>query len=250
MAVPDELAAYKALHDRLLNEKPADAVHDPAECPLCAMTDDTTGGKPTDDTRGGSMSTTTHTDEELKAAVDAAVAPHLARIKDLEASQQTSEVDAAVAAAKAELEGQIAELQTQLDAKVLEAQTEKERADGITAWLDEEKVKAEQAALVDARKSERIDKVKEVASFPQEYLDANADRFAAMSDEDFEVALEGWKAISKPEGSGGGGGDHIPDKTGLHAARDETTNKNGKTSTAVKELIGSRRNGRVDLSSL
>jgi hypothetical protein len=243
MAAPESLVAYKALHDRLLAEKPDGATHDETACPICAMTDEP-GGTTDDITEGGSMSTT-YTEEELKAAVDAATLPLAARIKDLEASHQESEVEAAVAAAKAESDAKIAEVQAELDAKVIEAEAEKTRADGIVAWLDEQKTIAEQAAVAEARKAERLDAVKEVANFPAEYLEKNADRFAAMSDEDFDTAIDGFKAaIARTEEKGDG----IPAKTALHAGLDTTTD-NGKT-TAVKALIGARRSGRVDLSSL
>lgn len=230
----------KALHDRLLAEKPADAMHEP--CRLCSQIDD--DGGPADATEGGSMSKT-YTEEEMQAEVAKATAELDTRVKDLEASQQVSEVESKINAARAEKDAEIVELQMQLDAATLSAQTEKERADTIVAWLDEEKVAAEQAAVVSARRDERLAKVKEVASFPEGYLTKHADRFAAMGDEDFEAHLEGLREIAsatKPTG------DTVPAKTGLHASRDDSGRT---TSSAGRDLISMRRTaGRVNLSNL
>lgn len=231
-----EMPALKVLHDRLLAEKPEGASHDADACPLCAYSEDTGGGN------GGQDVTVT--DEQITAAVDEATKPLLARIAELENSAQVTEVESAKAAVKAEFEAKLAEIQKDLDDKVLEAQTEKDRADAMVAWLEGEKTRLDEQAALEARKDERLAKVKEVASFPDEYLDANAERFAAMSDEAFEVALEGWKAIAAK--GGGEGGDRVPDKTGLHAARDSEVTGG----SVLKEVIGLRRNGRLDLSSL
>lgn len=234
-----ELPALKVLHDQLLAKKPDGADHDPAACPLCAYSEDTGGGDGRPDVSAAADEAT------IKAAVDEATKPLLARIAELEKSAETSEQEAAVAAVRAEYEGKLSDLQAQLDGKVLEAQTEKERADLLVAWLEGEKEAQEQAAELASRKDERLAKIKEVASFPDEYLSEHAERFAAMSDDDFATTLESWKAIgAKKDGEAG---DRIPSGTALHAARDSEPARGG---SALKEVIGLRRNGRVDLSSL
>lgn len=245
MATTIALRSAKEVHDALLAEKPEDADHDITQCALCAMTDadpDETG-----DT-GGTM---TYTEEELRAACDAAVttatAPLAAKVQELEderassASQQ--ERDEALAAFEAEK----SELQARLDEAVLQAQTEKERADGIVSWLEEEGEKAEQAALVAARKDERLTAVREAANFPDEYLESNAERWAAMSDEDFEARLGEYRVIAGKSSDTGKGGDTLPTHTALHASREgrETTAK----TSAVKELFALRRDG-VDVRTL
>ena len=50
-----------------------------------------------------------------------------------------------------------------------------------------------------------------------------------MSDEDFEVACESWKAQSAPSDTS------IPTTTGLHASREGSTTS--RNSSAVKELF-------------
>jgi DNA repair exonuclease SbcCD ATPase subunit len=225
--------SMKALHDRLLAEKPDGAVHEPESCPLCAMEDANAGG--------GNV--TTYTEDEVQARVSAAVAEATAPLEaKLNELTQTSETAAAVQAVRAELEPKISDLQTQLDAAVLEAANATAERDSIIAWLEAEKAAQEAEAAMKARMDERITKVKAVASFPDEYLEANKERFAAMSDEDFEVACQGWAALSASRPQGG----TIP-AGGLHHERESAA----AGSSAVKELFSLRRShGAVDLSSL
>jgi hypothetical protein len=239
----NDTMTLKGLHDRLLAEKPEGAVHEP--CVLCAMTDDNGG---TDGHKGGSVSDQTYTEDELKSELAKATAALEARVKELETSQQVSEVESRVAAIKAEKDAEIADIQRQLDEAVLQAAGERLRADAIVEWLEAEKTAAEQAAEQAARRDERLAKVKEVANFPEEYLVKHADRFAAMTDEDFEAHVEGLREIAaaaglKPAGS------TLPDKTGLHAARDDNTSTRS-VGSATKEIFALRRSGRIDLSTL
>lgn len=233
MSAMDNTAGLKGLHDRLLAEKPADAAHDAAVCPLCAI-------DATDDPTGGSV---TYTEEDLQAAVEKAVSPLKARINELEQSQQISEVESAKAAVREEMQAQLDDLQTQLDAAVLKAQAAEQEKDGIVAWLEAERDAAEQAQVLAARREERLARVREAANFPEDYLEKNAERFVAMSDEDFEIAVEGWKAIA----GSNTGGSTLPEKTGLHASHESTTRQGG---SALKEIIGLRRSGPVDLTTL
>lgn len=229
--------SLKGLHDRLLAEKPEGAVHDEATCPLCAIAE----------TPDGTEAMSTYTEDELKAkvaeAVKTATAELEAKVAELTTAAQTSEVEQAKAELKAEFEPQITELQQQLDEKVLEAQNAATERDAIKAWLDAEAAAAGERQTIEARKAERLAKVKEVANFPDDYLTKHADRFAAMSDEDFAVACEGWAAIGgKP------GGDTIPNKTALHAGRESEGSAVG---SATKELFAMRReHGHMDLTGI
>jgi hypothetical protein len=197
--------ALRVLHDRLLAERPDGAAHDEDACPLCGADDNT---------KGGWMAT--FSEDELQAAIDAAVAeataPLTSRIAELENSAQQSELEQV----KSEMEARIAELETKLDAAVLEATTAKDETATLQQAWDDEKAAAEEAVAVAARREERIQKVKELASFPAEYLEQNGDRFAAMSEEDFNARLEEWAAISKPPTSS-----TVPTKTALIASRQE-----------------------------
>jgi hypothetical protein len=164
----------------------------------------------------------TFSDEEVQAAVDAAVAaavaeatsPLTSRIAELEGSAQQTEVEQM----KSDLEARISELEGKLDAAVLEATAAKEEKAALEQTIEDEKAAAEEAAAVTARREERLQKVKEVANFPDTYLAENADRFAAMSDEDFNARLEEWTTLSKPSESTG-----IPKTTALTASRQENT---------------------------
>jgi hypothetical protein len=198
-----DVNALRSLHDRLLAERPEGAEHDEDACVFCGSNDDDLGG--------GWMAT--FTDEELQAAVDAAVADATSPLKDRIAELETTAQQGEWEQAKADLEARVTELEAKLDAAVLEATQAKEERDQLQADWDAEKASVEEAKTVAARRDERLQKVREVASFPDAYLEQNADRFAAMSDDDFNARLEEWTAISKPAASGG-----IPKTTALTAS--------------------------------
>ena len=230
--------SYKELHDRLLAEKPDGAVHDPDSCPFCAMEDEPSGG--------GNM-----TDEELQAKIDAAVAEAVKakdeEIASLKAAVVTTETEAAVKAAVADKDTEIAELRKELDEAVLREANAKAEHDSLVAFLEAEKTAAEEREAAAARKDSRIEKLRTVARFPEEYLTANADRFAAMSDDEFEARCAEYAALA-PAGT-----TEVPaGMPGLRAGLEGPgSNGNGK-SAAYKELFALRREGRghVDLSSL
>lgn len=233
--------SLKSLHDRLLAERPDGAVHDVSVCPFCA---------------DGGTSMTTYTEDELteatKAAVDKATAPLRLQVAELEAAQQSTEVQEAVAAAKADFDTQLAQIEADkakiaadLDEAVLKCEAERQRADQLVAWLEGEATAEAERIATEARKDTRLAAVKEVACFPDEYLEANAQRFAAMTDEDFEASIESYKAITAAKGGTSAG--LIPAVTGLHASRDDN---GSKSTTAVKGFLAQRRLGRIDFSSL
>ncbi len=144
----------------------------------------------------------------------------------------------------AELEAQLgktaaADLQAKLDAAVLEAATEKKAREDLEASIEAAKAAEEEAKVLAARKEERLTKVKEVASFPDEYLAENADRFAAMSDDDFDKAVKDWTTITAKAG------EQIPGTTALVASRDD----NQSTTSALAEIMELRRSG-TDVKSL
>lgn len=175
----------------------------------------------------------TYTEEELAAAIAAAVSPLEATVAQLREAQQSSEVAEQISAATAPLEAQIAELQTQLDEATLRAETEKERADGIVAWLESEATAKTEADAAEARKAERVAKIAEVAKFPDKYVEDNADRWAAMEEDAFSAFLEGCGEIASANGS------KLPAFTGLQASR-EDKKTNG---SAVREVMRLRRSG-------
>lgn len=166
-----------------------------------------------------------------------------AQIAELTKAAEAEAIDARIADAKAELEAQVAELQSKLDTAVLEAEAARSELDSVVSFLAAEQSAAEEAAAAEARKEERIAKVKEVASFPDEYLEANADRFAAMSEEAFEVALEDWKAIApKSEKTE----EELLPATAMTAARTSTTNSD---KSLLREVMGLRGAG-IDVRTI
>lgn len=185
--------------------------------------------------------TKTYTEEEHKALLDT-VADLTAKVAELTTASTASETDAKIAAAKAELEAQIAELQTKLDAATLEAQAAKEDRDSTVSYLESEAAAAEAAAAITARKDERIAKVKEAASFPDEYLEENADRFAAMSDEEFEKALADWAVIAPKKA--GSTDTKIPATTAMTASATTTG-----TESVLSEVMDLRFKG-VDVRTI
>lgn len=261
----------KDLHDRLLAEKPDGAVHDTETCSLCALESATRQGATTDDQpKGGSMSDTkTFTVDELKAAIEAvsearksgaklkadATSPDVTAIvcliddmvdelmqalgiPDTDDGPTASAEKDALRKRVSELETQLshtqtAELQKKLDDAVLEAQTEREKREAVEAEREREKTEAAEAEAAEARKAGRVDKVKEAGlPFSDEYVSDNANRWAEMSDEEFEKCIEDWKQIaSKDESS-----TSIPRVTAMTASRDESVNNNGSALGSLREL--------------
>jgi multidrug efflux pump subunit AcrA (membrane-fusion protein) len=206
--MPVHMSTLRALHDRLIAERPDGATHDEESCPFCAGDQ---GG--TD-----SMGDRTFTEAELQAAVELAVAeataPLQARLAELQSDQHQSALERAVAEVKAETQAAIAELQAKLDAAVLDAAQAKEAKDATEAAWAAEKQAAQDATELAARKEGRLAAVREVACFPETYLTENGDRFAALPDEEFQARLDEWRAIAGKEPG-------VPANTSLKAARDE-----------------------------
>ena len=128
---------------------------------------------------------------------------------------------------------------------MLEAEKAKNDHAELVSLLEQAQADAERAAEIAARKDERLAKVREVASFPEEYLTANSDRWAAMGDEDFEVLVADYAAVSakKVEGEG-----VIPVETAMNNERETASIKNDKLS-ATKAVMTSALKG-VDFSTL
>lgn len=185
----------KAMHDLLLKEKPAGAVHEP--CALCVPSASA-------DPEGGNVSTLTQeqADALVSKAVADATAPLQARLAELEAGQQTAEIEARITEARAELEAQVADLTTKLDeAEIRATAAEQARADLEQFWA-EAIADAEKTSAAAARRDDRLAKVTEFGGFTAEYVEANADRFAAMSDEEFDARLEEWKLLKAAKDDG------------------------------------------------
>lgn len=177
-------------HDELLSNQPEGVEHDAAACPFC---NGSFSGEQASE--GGVMST--YTEEELATRISDAVAPFEARIRELEASHEQAALEAKLAEVTQPLQEQIDELQTKLDSAILEAETAKTEYATLVEYLEglkqEEAAQAEFAAL----KEERLALVREVAAFPEEHMEANADRWARMDQETFDGVIADWKQISE-----------------------------------------------------
>lgn len=198
------------------------------------------------------MTGRTFSEDEVRAqvtvAVDQAVGDLRTQLADLRSSQEQAAIETRIAEAVAEAVGpltaQVAELQTQLDTATLEAAGEKARADSLQAAVE----KAATDAEIASRKDDRLAKVKEAApGFKDEYLTANADRWAAMEDAEFATRLDEYRAAS----NGAPAGDALPTTSALQA----TTGDQGRTGaatgskSAVHALGQLRRNG-VDVRTI
>lgn len=219
-------------HDELLANQPSGVEHDADSCPIC-----TPGGEEELDT--------TYTQADIDAAVAAAVKPLEERLATLLEVQGEAEVEAKVAAAKAELETQIADLQGQLDTKVLEVEEARRQFTDLEAYLTEAAAEAAAQAEIASRREVRLSLVRDTASFPDEYIEANADRWAAMPDEAFELLVNDWRAIGKPAAAAAVDETTLPQKTVMVAAREEAP----KTRPAFADILELAATG-VDLKNL
>lgn len=143
--------------------------------------------------RGGDMDKT-YTEDELQAAVAAAVKPLQAQFDELKAQADADAVATKITDLETAHAEAIAQLQQKLDEAIIGETAAKAESDKFVAWLKGEKEAAEEAAIREARTDERISKVKEVANFSDEFVAENTERWVAMADEDFDAVVEGYKA--------------------------------------------------------
>lgn len=212
-------------------------MHDEATCPLCAL-----GADATHDTNSGGSMPESFTQADLEAAVAAATSDLQKRLEELGAQVRDTEVGQAVAEAVAAKETEVSELQNKLDAAEAArtaaenklSETEKYWTDAITS--------AEEAAQVAARREERVAEAKKAGVLSDAYVDENAERFAAMSGEDFKARMDEWRAIAASAGTKTG---EIPAKTALNAARATEDQP-----TSALSYIADLRRDRVDPKSL
>ncbi len=147
------------------------------------------------------MSEKTFSEEDVRALVDRAVAERTAelqaKVSEFESSQQTAAIEQRIATATAEADSKLADMQAELDKAVLEATTAKTERDSLIAWLEGEKAAAEAAAEIASRKQTRTERVAQVATFPAEYVEKSAERWAALDDEAFEALLSDYAAVAQ-----------------------------------------------------
>jgi hypothetical protein len=211
------MSRQRELHDNLMAirvQNPAliDAVHDATVCPYCSSN------------QGGSV-----TEEELRAEVEKATASLLAENAQLKAAAATNKVEVFLADARAEDAKVIEDLRVKLDTVVLEkAKIE----DEFKAYKDEiEQAEADRKAEAEflAVSEDRVAKVKEVAAFPDKYIEDNTPRWAAMPEDEFDLLVAEYASLQgiKPKTA-----DKPPHQTALVASRNHTSGKDD-----MKELF-------------
>lgn len=230
----------KVLHDQLLEQMPEGAEHDEGQCPLCAMeTAD-------HDTTSGGLMPETFTQEEVEAAVAAATSGLQKRLDELDAQVQETEVGRSIAAAVADKETSIVELQTQLDAAVAARTAAENQLNETNQYWADAIAAHEQELAFAACRDERTAKAKEVGVFNDEYIASNADRFAAMAEDDFANRLAEWQLIAAKAPAVAPAQSKIPTATALVASRTEPN----VTRATNLGLISEMRNKRVDPRTL
>lgn len=208
----------KAQHDDLLANQPSGVIHNAEECQFC------------NPELGGDMSGT-YTEDELKSAVEEAVAKALAPFQEeaaLEALQKA--VDEAVATALADME----QVQNALDTATLRAEKAEKDLDEIKSWLDEEEAKAAAEAALTAKKSERLEAVKDLG-FKQEWIEERLDRWTAMDDESFAELVDVFKAATAGKEGKDVTPTAIPDATAMTAGS-EGDRKGGDKFATMREV--------------
>jgi DNA repair ATPase RecN len=165
-------------------------------------------------------------DHAVAEAVANAVAPLQAELDNVKAKADADAVDARIVEVKAEFDVKLEDMQKALDAAVIEAQAAKEERDSLVSWLENEKVAQEEASERIARTEERLSKVKEVANFPDDFVEAQTERWVSMSDEDFDATVEGYKVAAEAAKAAHGGETTDPlAATAMKAERDEANGK-------------------------
>lgn len=221
-----------ALHAKLLEEKPDGVEHDKATCPLCALEADPEHANAPGGESVSESFTKEQVDEMIAKAVEEATVPLQAKLDDLGKAAKETEVGKAVAEATAPLEAQVEELQKKVDdAEVAKTAAETAKAEIEEFWTTAI-TESEEAAARDTRKGERVEAAKAAGVLAEDYITANADRFADMSEDDWSARLDEWKVIAEAAKTNG-----IPASTGFTASRETASeNNNGSALTLLRSM--------------
>lgn len=181
------------IHDQLMAQKPEGASHDQESCTFCNQQEN-----PSKEDKLAEAIFTQEQHEQLLAAA-------------VEKAQQSATTDA---------DAEILALNEKLQAAENDL---KSRDEEITQLKGEISSRDEKDRL-DKLAGERVEKVKEVANFSEEQLDARKEKWAKMEDEDFEALLEDYKAVSVPVEQSG---EKKREKSSFNATR-ETAGEGGE----------------------
>lgn len=188
---------------------------------------------------GGDEVSKTFTQEEYDAVV-AKVESLTAELSELKASAEQEAVDARIAELDEKHAAEVAEIQAKLDTAVLEAEEARKELEAAKEYAEAEAKAWQDAAEVAERREDRLARVKEVASFPEDYLESNADRWAAMDEDSFEAALSDYAAVPKAEVAEDSEKEtEVPTETALETERETA----GATESAVSSVLSFRAQG-------
>lgn len=247
-----------ALHDQLLAMKPESAKHNADVCPFCVekASQSTASGPPDvseiESTEGGATPTMSGTEaqgisqETHEALVQQKVATAIAQ-SDQALATQTDRANSAEAQVK-ELETELASVKeenTKLSSDLDAAQVE---VKSLTEERDQLKKDAADAASkqeVTEKAAERAKQVTNLKLFPEEYVTEKAEKWAALSDDDWAEQLESWGKL-KPAGDGGTstettGGDQASAMTGGDGDHSATSTTDSAAESGDEKKVSPRR---------
>lgn len=231
----DEL---RKAHDELLKNKPETAVHDETDCIFC--------NEDYSSEEGGDMKT--FTEEELNAAVAAAVAPIQAELETAKEAQADKDVDDRVSEVKAEADQAVADIQGQLDEAMVQKGAAEKALEDTKAYLESVRADEEAAAAHAAALESRKAAVAELALFGDEYVETNIERWAALADEDFDALMADWKTVAESAKSNSSeGAEEESSDTAMNSTRDTASSRN--TSDDFNDVLGARSAG-VDIHTI
>lgn len=236
------------LHDRALDLMPEDASHESDECPICiekaAQQGDaeaTDSSSTEDENMEGNMSATqtdTLSQETHDALLRTAVADATAALqRDNEAlteqvEELTSERDEAQTKVST-LEGEVARLNDDLDNVQVELAAAQEKVTELESDIAE---RDEQAQIREVAQ-ERAKQVRNLNLFSDDAIDEKAERWAALSDEDWAERLEEWKGIQGSNAGGDGAGDGSTETASAMSGSSEGQDEASKKKSSARRAI-------------
>jgi len=179
----------KSEHDLMIANIPEGMTHEEANCPFCIELNSYGGG----DTMNK-----TYTEDELNTAIEAA----LETVKETAAAEKT-ELEAELTASRAAEEAEVAAEEAEateaasaaIDASEARAVAAEANYNELVSYITEQAQLVEIAEYITAVKIERASVMTETVGYGEDYIAANIDRWAALSDEDFASYVEDLKAI-------------------------------------------------------
>lgn len=143
------------------------------------------------------MTVQTYTQEELEEAVEAAVTKALSPFQEEVALDTLSK---AFEDAKAPLVAEVSELQGKLDAETLRADNAEKSFNDLVQLLEDAEAEATASAALASLREIRKEALKDF-NFKPEHVEARLDRWAAMSDEDFDDFVATLKLVPTAKAS-------------------------------------------------